>query len=70
MKNTFGINIIPENDQRRVDALSRYKILILKKFINLVLINNAEVEIYFKFQLQEILSGSKIFHRKLNINDQ
>lgn len=26
MKNTFGITIIPENDQRRIDALSRYKI--------------------------------------------
>jgi len=27
MENTFGINIIPENDARRIEALKRYKIL-------------------------------------------
>ena len=27
MKNTFGINIIPDNDQHRIDALKRYRIL-------------------------------------------
>ena len=27
MENTFGMNIIPENDQQRTEALKRYKIL-------------------------------------------